>query len=325
MKKVLNVFGIILAVLFSFALIPTLIAVPVWEGVSALLEPEFLEQVVSEVVDELQETDFQVDASNIAAEGLDPALAQAVADSAALREIAPLLGQDLCQVAQGRFVSTALTAETLQRIGTQHRQELAEIFALLAQSEGEALTVEEAGLVVDQLLADTAGLEAELTGTFLDMQADLQTEYGPALALLAGPLVITALLIAALVLAFLIFLCRWPHQEGFLWLGIDAALAALPVLGIAVSIKSAQLSQVLSQGMGVPNIFTPVLRQAGSAMLIGGAVLLAVAVLLIAAFVLLRDRRLKREAAYADRAPTAAHPDYAPPRNSAERSPWDNV
>ena len=40
MKKALNVFGIILAVLFSFALIPTLIAVPVWEGVSALLPPE---------------------------------------------------------------------------------------------------------------------------------------------------------------------------------------------------------------------------------------------------------------------------------------------
>ena len=54
MKKVLNGFGIILAVLFSLALVPTLIVTPVWEGVSALLEPEFLEQAVSEVVEELQ-------------------------------------------------------------------------------------------------------------------------------------------------------------------------------------------------------------------------------------------------------------------------------
>ena len=324
MKKVLNVFGIILAVLFSLALIPTLIAAPVWEGVSALMEPEFLEQAVSEMVNELQETDFQIDASDMAAEGFDPALAQALADSAALQEIAPLLGQDLCQVVQGKFVSTALTADELQRIGSENRQELAEIFALLAQSEGEALTVEEAGLVIDQLIADSAGLEAELTGLFLELQTDLHTEYAEFLALLTGPIVTTALLIAALVLAFLIFLCRWPHQEGFLWLGIDAALAALPVLGIAVSIKGTQFSQALSQGVGVPNIFTPVLRQAGNAMLIGGVVLLAAAVLLIAAFILLRDRRLKREAAYADKAPTAPQ-SYALPRDGAERSPWDNV
>ena len=179
MKKVLNGFGIILAVLFSLALIPMLIVTPVWEGVSALLEPEFLEQAVSEVVEELQETDFQIDASNIAGEGIDPALAQAIANSAALREIAPLLGQDICHVALGEFVSTTLTAEELQRIGSAHRQELAEIFALLAQSEGQVLSADEAGLVVDQLLADAAGLEAELTGLFLDMQTELQTEYGP--------------------------------------------------------------------------------------------------------------------------------------------------
>ena len=208
MKKVLNGFGIILAVLFSLALIPMLIVTPVWEGVSALLEPEFLEQAVSEVVEELQETDFQIDASDIAGEGINPALAQAIANSAALREVAPLLGQDICQVAQGKFVSTSLTAEELQRLGSQHRQELAEIFALLAQSEGQVLSADEAGLVIDQMLADAAGLEAELTGLFLDMQTELQTEYGPALALLSGPIVTIALLIAALVLAFLIFLCR---------------------------------------------------------------------------------------------------------------------
>lgn len=325
MKKALNGIGIFFAVILSLALIPTLIMTPVWEGVSGLLEPEFLEQAVSEVVDELQAADFRIDTSDLAGEGIDPALAEAIANSAALREIAPLLGQDICQVVQGEFVSTALTAEELQRIGSEHRQELAEIFALLAQSEGEALTVEEAGLVIDQMLADADGLEAELTNAFLDLQTDLQTEYAAALALLTGPVVTVALLIAALVLAVLIFLCRWPHQEGFLWLGIDAAIAALPVLGIAVSLKGTQISQALSQGMGVPDIFAPVLRHAGNSMLIGGAVLAAAAILLIAAFVLLRDRRLKREAAHADRAPAAAPRSYAPLQDGAERSPWDNV
>ena len=148
------------------------------------------------------------------------------------------------------------------------------------------------------------------------------------MALLTGPVGTTALLITALILAALIFLCRWPHQEGLLWLGIDSALAALPVLGIAISFKGAQFSQALAAGTGLPNVFAPVLRQAGNATLAGGALLLAAAVLLIGGYVLLRDRRMKREAAYADRAPAAQPTAQAAPFSvdeTRERSPWDNV
>ena len=65
MKKALNVCGIIFAVIFSLALIPTLIMTPVWKGVSGLLEPEFLQNVVTEVVAELDEEDFTFDTSDI--------------------------------------------------------------------------------------------------------------------------------------------------------------------------------------------------------------------------------------------------------------------
>ena len=139
----------------------------------------------------------------------------------------------------------------------------------------------------------------------------------------------------SLVLALLIFLCRWPHQEGLLWLGIDAALASLPVLGIAVSIKGAQITDALTQGTGVPGgVFAPVLRHAGNTILIGGVILLAAAVLLIALFILLRDRRMKKAAAAAVSYESAAAADpFAPqlPEDSplrdkapADRSPWDN-
>ena len=345
MKKALNVFGIILALIFSLVLVPTLIMTPVWQGVSGLLEPEFLQNVVVDVVEELKETDFTLDSSDLSSslegEGIDPELAQAIADSAALREIAPLLGDDLSKVVLGEFTATSLTAEEIQRVGKEHRQELAEILAMLAESEGETLTADEAAMVVDQLVAEAPAWEAELTAAFLELQTDLHTEYAEVLALLTGPVVTTALIITALVLALLIFLCRWPHQEGLLWLGIDSALAALPVLGIAVSVKGAQFSQALAEGAGVPNVFSPVLRQAGNTMLIGGVLLLAIAVLLIAGFILLRDRRKKKEAAAMAAAAPApsvdpfaaapADPFLPDPAQAAadsepvERSPWDNV
>ena len=332
MKKALNVFGIIFAVIFSLALIPTLIMTPVWKGVSGLLEPEFLQNVVTEVVAELDEEDFTFDTSDITSDmendGIDPELTQAIAASAALREIAPLLGNDMSQVVLGEFTTTSLTAAEMQRIGTANKEELAEILTLAAKSEGETLSADEASLAIEQLIADAATLESELNSMFLELQTDLHTEYAEVLALLTGPVVTTALLITALILAALIFLCRWPHQEGLLWLGIDSALAALPVLGIAISFKGAQFSQALAAGTGLPNVFAPVLRQAGNATLAGGALLLAAAVLLIGGYVLLRDRRMKREAAYADRAPAAQPTAQAAPfsvNETRERSPWDNV
>ena len=72
MKKVLNFFGIVLAVLFSLALIPTLILNPVWRGVSDLMEPEFLQGVVGEMMEE-------IDLSELALQ--DPDLMQTITDS----------------------------------------------------------------------------------------------------------------------------------------------------------------------------------------------------------------------------------------------------
>ena len=205
MKKALNVFGIIFAVIFSLALIPTLIMTPVWKGVSGLLEPEFLQNVVTEVVAELDEEDFTFDTSDIENDGIDPELAQAIAASAALREIAPLLGNDMSQVVLGEFTTTSLTAAEMQRIGTANKEELAEILTLAAKSEGETLSADEASLAIEQLIADAATLESELNSMFLELQTDLHTEYAEVLALLTGPVVTTALLITALILAALIF------------------------------------------------------------------------------------------------------------------------
>ena len=48
MKKVFNVFGILLALLFSLVLIPLLIANPAFRAVSDFLQPETVEQVAAD-------------------------------------------------------------------------------------------------------------------------------------------------------------------------------------------------------------------------------------------------------------------------------------
>lgn len=340
MKKVFNVFGIILAVIFSLVLIPTLLLTPIWQGFSGLLEPAFIESVATEIVEEIDLSEISLNDPELMQElteaGISPEAAEAILTSDTVRQAVQLLGHDFSQVLLGGFESSSLTEAELQRIVTENRDELVQILRLMEPQDSAALTDEQLGQALDMYVQSEGGaLITELNAMMLQLQTDLHTEYAELMMLLQGPIVLTVLLGLIALLAVLIFLCRWPHQEGLLWLGIDAALASLPVLGIAVSIKGAQITDALTQGTGVPGgVFAPVLRHAGNTILIGGVILLAAAVLLIALFILLRDRRMKKAAAAAVSYESAAAADpFAPqlPEDSplrdkapADRSPWDN-
>ena len=330
MKKVLNFFGIVLAVLFSLALIPTLILNPVWRGVSGLLQPEVLEDLTVSLVEEIDLSDISLDspelAQALAESGISPEAAQALLSSQAAEEILTLVGQDFTHVVKGDFAASALTETEVLRIVDANRAELIQVIRLAAPAETATLTDDQMDMVLDSSVQELLPMLADLDQSLLDMQTDLHSgEIGLALDLATGPMIPTILLVASLVLAVLIFLCRWPQQKGLLWLGIDSAIAALPVLGMAISLKGAQLSEALAQTAGIPNVFAPVLHRMGNITLIGGAILLVIAIVLIAAFILLRDRRMKKLAAHPDYAPTAPAVEAAPAAPMGERSPWDNV
>ena len=333
MKKVFNAFGIAFALLFSLALVPVLIANPTFRAVSDFLQPETVEHVAVETIAQLDQVDLdEVIRTNpqlvqpLTEMGLTPETAQALLGSQAVQEVLTTLVGDAAQILRGSFTASTLTPAQLQRIATENRAELISILRLAAPSEMAALTDEQVGQTVDSLVQEYAlPLLAELDGALLEYLAEMR---------MLLSLSKTGLLVAALVLAFLIFLCRWPQQKGLLWLGIDCALAGLPLLGVALSLKRPQLSQFFAQATDLPNIFGPALQRFGTTMLIGSLILLAAAAALIAGFVLLRDRRMRKQAAHPDYAPPAA-PDSAPAAptadtapaitDTAERSPWDNV
>ena len=338
MKQVLNVFGIILAAMLSLALIPMLIVTPIWQGVSGLLDPDYIESGAMQIVAELDLSELSLDNTELMQEltnaGISPEAAQGILSSETLQQVIEPLAHDFALALTGSFESLSLTEAQLQQIAAEHRAELIEIIRLVEPENTAPFSDELLGQAIDEFLTSEApALLSDANTALLELQAEMQAEYAEVLTIIQGPLVLTALLFVIAILALLIFLFRWPRQEGLLWLGIDAALAALPVLGIAFSFKSAQLAQVLADGAGVPDVFAPVLRHTGNTILIGGVILAAAAVLFIGLFTLLRDRRMKKQAAYADTAPVGAEPaaslpadsplnDVAPPN---QRSPWDNV
>lgn len=296
---VLNVFGVIFAVLLSLLLIPTLITAPVINGMAGLVQPEFLQSISTEIVEEVDLAEIIASdpeaAQALAESGLTEEAVAALMESQFVRDILQLVGQDLAQVAQGTFTVSALSESELLRLVEVHKEELIAIFRLLDPAATAALSDSDMGEMVDLIVQEElVGLSAELNGVMTELQNTLYGE-GSVLPILISGILTWELVGLAFVLALLIFLCRLRHQEGFLWLGIDAALAALPVLLIGMGVKGAQIRQLLTQQIPAPDIFDPIIRRFGSSTLIGGAILLALAAVFIASFVLLRDRRLKKE------------------------------
>ena len=338
MKKVFNVFGIILAIVFSLILVISLMFVPLFHGASHLLQPEVVEELAVQLVEEIDLSELASAqpelVQSLTEAGISEEAAQALLSSKAGKEILALLGRDLAQVVHGSYTTTSLTAEELSRIVADNRGEITEIARLLDPENTQGLSDDQVGQLIDMLLAEqVTPLLAELDTKLLELQAEFRDAAGELLYL--ANLAPAILLGITLVLAVLIFLCRWPHQEGLMWLGIDFILAVLPSLGAAFSLKSVQISQLLAQETGLPNVFDPVLRKFGNTLLIDGLLIVAVAVVLIAIFILLRDRRLKKAAVHANDAPQA-HPDYKPADSmpiepvtadspARERSPWDNM
>ena len=339
MKKVFNFFGIVLALILSLVLIPALIMNPVWRGVSGLLQPETISDLTAQLVQEIDFSEVSLDDPELAAAltefGITQEAAQAILTSETAARVLPLLGQDLAQVVEGSFSTSALTEAEVLRIAADNRLELIALMRMVAPAEMAGLSDEPAGLVVDYFVQEEIlPLLGDLNAALTALPHPQLIEKDQVIELATSPLISQVLLIASVILAVLIFLLRWPQQKGLLWLGIDCALAALAVLGIAVPMKGAQISQALAQGTGLQRLAAPILT--------GGIILAAAAIVLVAAFILLRDRRMKKAAAtqaayepvYSAPAATCIPADSAdtPSGESAEtaevpvqRSPWDNV
>ena len=298
MRAFFNVLGIIAATLLSFVLIAVLITAPVWQGFSGLLKSDVLEKMVTKMDFAEVVTSSPELMSELTSEGISPEAAEAILNSNTFDELLQILSADFLLAAKGEFSTTSLTGDKLVEIADRNRSEIVSIVRLLVP-EASLLTDPQLEQLVDSMLPIFSGsIVAEVDGMLLELQTDLAQEgVTQALEIAASPIITLTLLGVAFVLALLIFLFRLRHAEGFLWLGIDSILAALPVLGIGALLKStgilnAATAQVPDAEMA--SVLFPVLGAVGSTILMGGAVLIGLGIVLIAAFVLLRDRRMRK-------------------------------
>ena len=297
MRKVFNVLGCIIAFFLSILLICNLMVLPILQGVTGLLQHKALEDVIeqidlAEVVTSTPELMDELEASGIDAEVIRALLSCDAAD-----ELLQSIAGDALRALRGEFLQPTLTVSALTDLVNECRQELIPIVMMMAPPE-VPINEEIASLMLDQLVG-TYGedLIAELNTFLAGLQQSMQEEgVTTGFLLLANGMVTAVTIGSAVVLAVLIFLCRLRHAQGFMWIGVDAILAALPTFGAGKLMTGTFLLSQLPTG-AVGAAIVPLLRKVAASIFISSAILLAVGILCIILFVLLRKRRMKKAAA----------------------------
>lgn len=297
MRKVFNVLGCIIAFFLSILLICNLTVLPILQGVTGLLQQKALEDVIeqidlAEVVTSTPELMDELEASGIDAEVIRALLSCDAAD-----ELLQSIAGDALKALRGEFLQPTLTVSVLTDLVNECRQELIPIVMMMTPPE-IPVNEEIANLMLDQLVV-TYGedLITELNAVLADLQQSMQQEgITTGFLMLANGTVTAVMLGLAVVLAGFIFLCRLRHAQGFVWIGVDAILAALPTFGAGKLMTGTILLELLPTG-AVGAAIVPLLRKAATSIFISSAILLVVGILCIVFFVLLRKRRIKKAAA----------------------------
>ena len=297
MKTVFNILGCIIAFFLSIILICNLLLLPILQGVTGLLQPRVLEAIIEEIDPESLLTAAPDLTQALVESGINEEAARALLESGVVAEVLQSVAGDALKALQGEFVQPSLTQDALKELVHQHREELLEVVLLMAPPE-LSLNMEGANLLLDQLVTEQSGVLIDtINDAMVQLQQEMQAQNITAAIMLFTKGVVTAVLIGfAVVLAGLIFLCRLRHAEGFVWIGVDAILAALPTFGAGKLMTGTFLLSQLPTG-AIGTTLLPVLRRTATSVFIGSAILMGVGILCIILFVLLRKRRMKKAAA----------------------------
>lgn len=287
-KKVLNVFGIILGVIFSFALIASLIVAPVLSGATIFFKTENLKKMVNEIDFATIVADSMGGMSEEDAEMMDILFEEGIMD-----ELMVLYVEDLFAALDGGSTTKKLTAETVLDIFEKHMDVFVDMTK--AQMDEEMLQY-----ITDQdiedILLDTLPEEAESivlsVPSLQDMGLDADTLH--VIGMFRDGLVATVGILLISVFAVIVLLCQVPRFKSFMWLGVDFILGGGLTLVIAMGFELLLKTAMSAIPFG-NEIIDPMVEIFAGSMKKGAVIELVLAVVFIVIFIVGR-MALKKKA-----------------------------
>ncbi len=330
-SKASNVVTIILAVLISIMLVVLAAVTPVYTSLSALVKPENVVKVVTNVGKalieaEVQEGSGEGDAQDVIADDaefgtavenymgkiqefvscqalVDGALSEFelndasiidLIDSNAVQEIVTVYAQDVCKYLLEGVAEHNLTEAKVKEILTDNFDE---IFVIAKQSKTFTATEDVIKARLERAIEENAKGISEAVPTVEEITKVVKGNIVLALRIFLNPIVTPILIGACVLLAVLLYVCRREKFGGFLWLGIDIGIAAI-LLTVVYALVAMTPGFIENSALYIlvgaaASIYLNIL-------MVGMIILFAIAILAFVLFFILKNKAAKKEAALAE-------------------------
>lgn len=283
-KKVLNVFGIILGVIFSFALIGSLAVAPALSGANNFFKTENLKTMVNSI-------DFaaMVEGTMSAEESEMMTL---LFEEGIMDEFISLYVEDLFAELDGNPAAKKLTGETAMQIFENHM----DVFVELAKSEMDEETLqyvsdEEIAAKLRETLQQEAQGMVDSFPTLSEMGLDAETLN--IMGMFRDGLVATVGFVLVAVFAVIVFICQFPRFKSFMWLGVDFILGGGLSFVVAVGLETVLKMAFAEIPLG-NDVLNPFISAFTGTMKTGALIELGLAVVFIVIFIVGRVMLKKR-------------------------------
>ncbi len=332
-SKAANVITIILAALISVMLVILAAVTPVYTSLSALVKPENVVKVVTNVGKalieaEVQEGSGEGDVQSVIADGaefgtviedymgklqevvscqalmddtldefeLTKASTIDLVDSNAVQELLTVYAQDVCKYLIEGVAEHNLTEAKVKEILTDNFDEIF-VIAKEAKSYTVSVTDDMIKARLELAIEENAKEISEIVPTVEEITKVVKGNIVLALRIFLNPIVAPILIGACVLLAALLYVCRREKFGGFLWLGID--------LGIAAVLLTVVYALVAMTPGFIENSALYILVGAAvsiylNILMVGMIILFAIAILAFVLFFILKNKAAKKEVALAE-------------------------
>lgn len=315
-----NVLTAIAAVLLSILLVVTLPLVSLYGVAVSSVSPAAIGTMTRTAVDSMVESaDFEqmileneAVQQNITELGISADVVGKLMQSDAADEVIGMLATDMSNLLTDPDAPVTTTPDALVAVIKEHADELAQI---AVEMTGETDKKE-------QLKAEIiAAVEKDADGfvTVLPNMEEMRQTLSAEMPLQEVSRMLNTTILwggigICLLLAGLIYLCRFHRFGGFLWLGVDGVLAA-GILGIAAYVLRLVGNTALATApAGTAGVLGGIVGHTMHALNVRTWIVLGIAVACIAAFILLYVLVVKKK----DATPAAVHTEEAAPAVTTE-------
>ena len=236
-NKAVNILTAVVAVLLSILLIPLLFATGLVGAAQRATTPTAMTQFITDAVQNVDFEQIIIDSAgenDVSEEELEQVqIVDRLVESAAAQKIFALYAQDMSGMMKGEYdpANPAVSSEALTSIATEHIDEIVDILGDLNPDADREILRNEVLTYVEDNASDLVGnipISEIITPAAMPDISQLLQVVKIALWILLG---------VCVTLGRLIYSCRQYRFGGFIWLGVDAALAGL------LTIEGARLLQ----------------------------------------------------------------------------------